>query len=124
MSETKVAMMFFMPPEMVYNDLEKKMRSKNTYELPSALSDICVDYWETYCAVHAELEAEDVEAREQKIQSYFTMQALVKLLKEWGWWDKKNNLPYDWTKEESNANTSGAEGTNGKQDPCKCKSKD
>jgi hypothetical protein len=111
-------MMFFHSPEMCRTTLEREIRKQNVYELPDTLSDLCGDYWETYCNVHAEVGAHDIEEREAKIQSYFMMQALVTVLKEWGWWDKKHNIPYDWTKEYKNgANTERVESTDGEQDP-------
>ena len=100
MTETNVTMMFFLPPAKVHNLLESQMRRKNTYEICDALSELCSEYWELYGAIHTQVEKDDLDKYEEKIQSFFKFQAVTKVLKDWGWWDDKYNIPKDWGKED------------------------
>lgn len=105
MAETNVTMMFFLPPAKVHQMLETQMRRLNTYEVCDALSDLCDEYWEVYTDVHTVPDKEDFEAREKKIQSFFQMQATVKVLKDWGWWSNEYNIPVNWQKEDLDEDT-------------------
>ncbi len=96
---TAVTTLFFLSPRQIHTFITKKLRQSNTYELCNVLSDMCEEYWTVYCDVHEVVPPRNWDKREKKIQAFFKLQALVSILKEYGWWNDDHHLPKDWSKE-------------------------
>ena len=93
-------MMWLRTPSYCYKTLTKAIRktitTKGAQGLVEALSDIVAEYWTTYSDMHSR-ESADLQSC---IQSWYMFQAMVRVLKDYGWWDKKHKLPINWNEEE------------------------
>lgn len=92
-------MMWLKPPAHCYNNLTSKLRSvvrsKGAKALADELATLCDEYWVIYCDVH------DRKGELQSaVQAWYIFQAIRKILIEYGWWDKKNNVPQNWYTQE------------------------
>lgn len=98
MAIENASMMWLKPPAACYKLLNKKLRgvinSRGAGGLTDELSDMCDEYWKIYMDIH------NGDSKESSIQAYYIFQAMVKILKDYGWWDVNNNNPIDWQQEE------------------------
>jgi hypothetical protein len=100
-----VSMMWLKPPQHCYMTLQRQLRRvikvDGAAALTEGLSDLCDEYWMIYSDMHG------TEDTEERIQSWFLWQAMVKILKDYGWWDKNANIPINWTQQEVHNDTTG-----------------
>lgn len=94
-----VSMMWLKSPRYCYDTFQHKLRrvikTNGAEALANELSDMCDEYWSNYCEIH------DRSEPQTSIQAFYIHQAMVKLLRSYGWWDEQHHKPMNWSQEES-----------------------